>query len=452
LRPGPPGRGGDLWALPIGWPIIEERGAAPIGYLVADLSLVQAVEALQDPPRHPTSLKLCLIADADHRYLSLPHQDMKPHGNQIAKLPPGLFATPPPPAHAGHVHGAAPPGMVYRDYWGTKVLGQALPMPEFGWTLIAEIHHREAFDLLYFLVRRASYSAIVLSLAIGVLALVVARRLSYPLTELTRVCRQVAAGEPNYRLGALPSREANEVASSFNTMLDRLAETQRQLVQAGALAAVGELSASIVHEMRNPLNTIQMNLAALRRRLRDEPQYLELFELAERQAGRLQEMLNDLLNYGRPLAPAFAPCDVGELLGEVVRDYHSQAATGQVAVVLELAPHAVTVPLDRELLRRAFGNLLENALQATPAGGTVKLSLIAAQRHWLVTVADSGPGIPEAMRERVFLPFFTTRPGGTGLGLANVRKIVLLHHGEITIGTAELGGAAFILCFPRSAP
>lgn len=450
--PEPPARN-RFATLVVGWPIGEQREAAPIGYLVASLDLVEAVAALSAPPLHPTSLKLYLIADADHRYVSLPHWNVKQSPRDVAKLPAELFAAPPPaPAHAGHVHGATPPGAVYRDYRGQKVIGQALAMPEFGWTLVAEVDHREAFDLLYFLVKRAGYSAVALALIIGVLALWVARRLSYPLTELNRVCRQVAAGEPNYRLGALPSQEAHEVAMSFNTMLDRLAETQRQLVQAGALAAVGELSASIVHEMRNPLNTIQMNLAALRRRLQDEPQYLELFELTERQTGRLQAMLNDLLHYGKPLTLSLAPVDLGALLAEVAGEYQSQATAGQVAVQLRLPPTPLTATVDRELLHRAFANLLENALQATPPGGTVQLALSPGTTHWTASVEDSGPGLAAAMRERVFHPFFTTRPNGTGLGLATVRKIVQLHHGDITIGTAALGGAAFVLRCPRTTP
>jgi signal transduction histidine kinase len=447
-----PGKDGSPGTVALGCPVIEQRGAAPIGYLVAHLDMGGATYALHHGPRHPASLKFSQINDADGRYFGLRDQDVKPFGNTEAKLPPGLATTATAPNHAGHVHGAKPPGAVYRDYRGKRVLGQALALPEFGRTLVAEVDHREAFDLLYFLGRRAGYSAIALALLIGALALWVARRLSYPLMELNRVCRQVAAGEPNYRLGALPSQEAHEVAMSFNTMLDRLAETQRQLVQAGALAAVGELSASIVHEMRNPLNTIQMNLAALRRRLQDEPQYLELFELAERQTRRLQDMLNDLLQYGRPLAPTLAACDLEALLREVAAQHQPQAVAAQITLDLQLPPAPVTVTADRELLHRAFANLLENALQATPPGGTVRLTLAPGTTHWIASVEDSGPGIPEPMRERVFHPFFTTRPGGTGLGLATVRKLVQLHHGTVTVGTAALGGAAFILRCPRTTP
>jgi len=426
----------------MGCPIRDDTGRI-VGYVLANLELQQALASLHQPHTIATTAKVYLVDSTDGRYLSLPPDAAAQVGN---------------PSHLPHTvlhgHGQAHGGHMmlpeYTDFRGKTVIGKALAMPDVNWTLIAEIDRREAFDLIYFLLRRASYMGAFVCFVIVVLAMLSARRLSAPLHQLTLACRQIASGSTQYRLSELPSREANEVAMSFNGMLDRLGEMQRQLVQAGALAAVGELSASIVHEMRNPLNTIQINLTALRRRVQDDDKYLELYQLAERQTGRLQEMLNDLLNYGKPLALQMTPCDVGALVQEVAAEFQRTAAAAGVSIHVQSCTPPPRAELDREQMHRALSNLVENALQATPAGGTITITTAVAGRDWTLSVQDTGPGVTEAMRERIFLPFFTTRPDGTGLGLANVRKIVQLHQGEITIGQSEAGGARFTMRFPRA--
>ena len=335
---------------------------------------------------------------------------------------------------------------------GAALLLAAAQTPESGWYVVAEKSAMEGYKWLGRLARRASITGLVTLVALLLLSLWIAQRLGRPMQELAGVAQRIRAGQTSERLGPMPGGEAEEVRRTFNEMLDDLQENQRELVRTAALAGVGELSSSIVHEMRNPLSSIKMNLQALKRRSGADPPAVELAEIAAGQVRRLEQMLNDLLQYGKPvvLEPDDTPL---AMLFENARDVvASQADQRGIRFVLENELAGRPLAVDRELLCRALTNVLLNAVQAAPAGSAVIIrGAEAAAGMASIEVMDEGPGLPNVSDDRLFKPFYTTKTEGTGLGLANVRKIVELHGGTVNAANRASGGAIITMTLPLAA-
>lgn len=338
----------------------------------------------------------------------------------------------------------------YLNHQGTPVLGAATAAPSLGWTLAVEIERGEAFAWLKTLRQRAVVTGVLTLLLVIFLAVRGARWLSRPLAELAAVSRRIAGGEHGERVSGLAGPEARDVGRAFNRMMDELEESHRRLTQAAALAAVGRLSSSIVHEMRNPLSSVKLNLQALRQRVQDDAPYAELSDIALDQTGRLERMLEDLLGYGKPLELCIGRVELASTADSVKEELRSAWESGNVAVVPDNLTNIV-LHADPEQLRRVLANLTANAIQAVGRGGEVRLSASTTDDATLVTVEDDGPGIDTGILDRLFLPFVSTREEGTGLGLAYVKKIVELHGGTVTAENRPEGGARFTVSLPSSA-
>jgi signal transduction histidine kinase len=336
----------------------------------------------------------------------------------------------------------------YRDYTGSEVLGSAVPLPRLGWTVVAEMDTSEALGWLGVLRRRVGLTAIATLLVLVAAAVAISRRLARPFKELARVAGEVHGGNFDERVAPLTGTEEQEVAEAFNQMLNALRDTQQRLVQAATLASVGELTSSIVHEMRNPLSSVKMNLQALRRQVEDDPDYLELAEIANGQVQRLEGMLSDLLAYGRPLQLNFQRVRFQDIVEDVIAVMRERAEAKKASIHVRDDLGERPLWADREQFCRALTNLVDNALYAVPDGGEVRLS--AQQdpdnaRRGQIIVSDNGPGVTEGVLESAFQPFTSTKHDGTGLGLANVRKIVELHGGTVTARNADTSGAIFTM-------
>lgn len=232
-------------------------------------------------------------------------------------------------------------------------------------------------------------------------------------------------------------------------------ELARRAQMTEKLAAVGTMTAGLSHEIRNPLNAAALQLSVLERRLRRLPEgqqgpLLEPLLLVRDEIRRLDHILEDFLQFARPREFRPEAVEVGQLLRRVVDLLSGQAEARKVRLELELPATMSAVAGEEERLRQVLINLALNALDATPAGGRVLLSAGEdAGRVW-ITVDDTGPGIPQELRDRIFEPFFTTKAEGSGLGLSIVHAIVTQHEGTLEIGDAPTGGARFILRLPKS--
>lgn len=226
-----------------------------------------------------------------------------------------------------------------------------------------------------------------------------------------------------------------------------LERAQQQLVARERLAALGELSAVVAHEVRNPLGAIFNSLATLRHVV--APPAQPLVGVLEEEANRLNRIVEDLLGFARPTAPALSPVELPRVVEECVQ----VAVAGRPGVRVECSQQGQVpeVWADELLVRRAFLNLALNAVQAMPQGGLLRTHV----RHTPgppegveVHFTDTGPGIAPKLRARVFEPFFTTRATGTGLGLALVQRIVCAHTGRVELDCPPSGGTTFRVWLP----
>ncbi len=229
----------------------------------------------------------------------------------------------------------------------------------------------------------------------------------------------------------------------------QLRELETAMARSERLAAVGRLAAGVAHEIRNPLAAISGSIELLSQSTPAGSDSGELMAIVLREVARLNALITELLEFARPRAPEVQPIDLQAALNELLRVAENDKQLDGARVELK-APSVVWVEADPGQLRQIVWNLLRNAAEASPKGAPITVELSGDEADWArLTVCDRGPGIAPEHRPRVFEPFFSTKEGGTGLGLATVHRIIEEHHGRIEIGDAPGGGAAVIVRLPK---
>jgi two-component system sensor histidine kinase HydH len=235
-------------------------------------------------------------------------------------------------------------------------------------------------------------------------------------------------------------------ASALLTDLTAVRKLQDEVRRKDRLAAIGQLTAGIAHEIRNPLAAIEGFSELLVRRIQDDSARILLDEIVQ-EVRHLNRIVGDFLTFAREPQLHFEPTDVGALIEgtlTLLLSTHPQPVTLKATLPPRLSP----VVLDPNEFRRAIVNIVRNALEAMPSGGTLEVAADLSDEHLTVTIRDSGPGIAEHVKEQIFTPFFTTKDQGTGLGLAIAHKIVEGHRGVIEVDTAPGAGSAFTIRIP----
>lgn len=230
-------------------------------------------------------------------------------------------------------------------------------------------------------------------------------------------------------------------------------ETRERLLQSERLAAIGRLAAQITHEIRNPLSSVALNIELLGDDVIHLPaerqkEAAAILSAVGNEVDRLTQITEGYLRFARLPAPRRVAGDVGDLLADIVAFSQADAAKAGVMLELQVEAGLPLVPHDPARLRQAVLNLMRNALEAAGRGGTVRVGARVSATGARISVEDTGPGVPEDVRARLFQPFFTTKPSGTGLGLMLAREIVLEHKGELDVARSSLGGAAFAIELP----
>lgn|SRR5215470_7914622 len=266
--------------------------------------------------------------------------------------------------------------------------------------------------------------------------------------------------------------ESRRLTSQYQETAETLAETNKRLEQAQAearrserLAALGQLSAGLAHEIRNPLGVIKGSAEMLTQKLEDShPLATELAGYISTETNRLSALVTRFLDFARPLHADLVPSDISAVLDRALNDVAQLWKGAAVRVEKDYSPNLPLVPLDEGLCEQAFINIVQNAYDAMGAqgGGVLSVKMATARRNTRdrrdvdgveISIADSGPGIPPELREQMFNPFVTTKKSGVGLGLSIVSKIVDGHHGSIQIedppaNAPEKRGACFVIFFP----
>jgi two-component system heavy metal sensor histidine kinase CusS len=279
----------------------------------------------------------------------------------------------------------------------------------------------------------------------------IARHGIRPVQEISASMRRIRSETLNQRIASagLPA-ELSALAATFNEMLDRLEE---------AFARLSRFSSDIAHELRTPINNLRGEVEVALSRARTPEEYREALGSSLEECLRLSRMIDNLLFLARAENPQTKICrepvDVARELG-AVREFYD-AAAGEAGVKLDLnAPDAIRADLDRTLFQQSIGNLIENALAHTPRGGVIQLSAAEHDGNVLVSVSDSGCGIPEEDLPRVCERFYradrarSKHTGGVGLGLAIVKSIAALHGGDIRIASTPGRGTRVTLSFPQT--
>lgn len=219
------------------------------------------------------------------------------------------------------------------------------------------------------------------------------------------------------------------------------------------LAALGQLTAGLAHELRNPMGTIRASAEVLQRRLpAEDPITREIAGYITTETDRANSLITRFLEFARPLSLQLEPTELHEVLDRAVLQFERASPPPQVSVIKNYAPEVPLLPLDGEWMERVIYNLLMNAAEASAPGATVTLRTRLVKEQVEVAVIDRGSGIAPEHRSNIFNPFFTTKPGGVGLGLAIVSKIVDEHHGTALAESDPGKGSVFRLILPTALP
>jgi signal transduction histidine kinase len=286
-------------------------------------------------------------------------------------------------------------------------------------------------------------------------------RFTRPINTLVAAANQVAQGNLYVTLPEGGSDEMGRLARTFNEMVERLRESrqlQERLNEAEKLSLLGRFAGTVAHEVRNSLNFINLSIDQIRAKhlVSEFSSGREIERNLARvkdEVGRLNHLVSDFLAAGRQAPPQFAPCDLGAVVEEAVAITEKQAQAQGIAISVNLPPDLPVLEADPLQLKTCFVNILTNAVQAMPEGGTIGVfaSIVAANgrpAQLQLRFADTGPGIPVEDRERIFAPYFSTKPTGFGLGLAITRKIVEDHGGRIFPTDAEVRGTVMVVELP----
>jgi signal transduction histidine kinase len=283
------------------------------------------------------------------------------------------------------------------------------------------------------------------------LAYLPARHIVEPVRALDRAAAAVAHRNYDCEVPVKSQDELGRLAATFNAMCASIRQAREDLIRSERISTIGRLATSIVHDLRNPLGAIYGGAEMLMYAQLSEAHTQRLARNMYKASLRIQELLEDLLDVGRGPAGEIGPHNLRDVVAGAVDSVAASAEAQKVAIEIDV-PENLEAPLDRRRIERVFQNLLGNALEAMPQGGSIVISASAKDGSAVVEVSDTGPGIAPEIRDRLFQPFVTARKGaGLGLGLALSRQAVVDHGGDMWANPSSSRGACFSFRLPLSA-
>ncbi|MBI4824688.1 MAG: HAMP domain-containing protein [Nitrospirae bacterium] len=304
------------------------------------------------------------------------------------------------------------------------------------------------------IIRRVIAASVVFAVGI-VLTVFLARRYTKPIEDVVSAARSVARGDLSQSLHTERKDEIGELTLSFNYMVEKLKEEQElkeRLRKAEHLAGIGQFSKSIAHEIRNPLNFISLSIDHIKEKYKPEsPEGKERFDSLigniKKEILRVSRFAESFLEYGRPIELNLQMTDMGKLVDSVLELVSAKAQKENI----DIKRHYGTLPelyVDPEFIKTCLYNMLLNAFQAMPKGGTLTITANLSDSKFSLTVSDTGVGLNEDKSVRVFEPFFTTKDKGLGLGLSLTKRIIEEHGGNVDFESQESKGSSITITLP----
>lgn len=294
-----------------------------------------------------------------------------------------------------------------------------------------------------------AFSGIFLTLLLGI---IISLGITSSIRELLRTTMKVASGDLDARAKVNTSDEIGALAEAFNNMTSELKLSRDKLIQSERLAVVGQISAGIAHEIRNPLTSMKMIMQMLRNKLRNDEQTAESIAIVLQEIDRIDLIVSSLLDFARPTELSLKLVDIRDILNDVLKVMDPNLSSNNISVIKRLGEDVPELMLDENKMRQALMNIIINSIHAMPEGGTLTVTCGYDREASFVelTIADTGIGMSQDVLEHVFDPFFSRRHGGTGLGLTNVKRIIEQHGGTVNIESEEGVGTKVTMNFPCS--
>ena len=368
---------------------------------------------------------------------------------------------------------------VYKNPAGKEVLGSWKQIPSIGCYLVAEQDVEEAFAQVDGMLKMAVFLFFLSCLLILIISFWVIGRVTGPIQGLNETITTFANGHFDQAVSTRRRDEIGRLITGFNLMAEKLTKAyaqlegkveasnkeletayrmlkrrQEQLVRSEKMAAMGELSAGIAHEIRTPMTSIKLFIQSKEKELDLDENQKEDFRIIMKEIDRINDNINRFLNFARPEEPVLQPVKISALAVESIRLLAGKLRNSGINLDLSLADEDTLVPADPKQMTQVFLNLLVNAIEAMPHGGTLTIHSAVVepsdtlQQFLRLVIKDTGQGIPERHKPYLFDPFFTTKAGGTGLGLSIAYSIIQKHNGRLEV-ESELGkGSCFIVSLP----
>ncbi|HET9372078.1 MAG TPA: ATP-binding protein, partial [Vicinamibacterales bacterium] len=349
------------------------------------------------------------------------------------------------------------PSVVLDDRIGAfQYVVAAAPVPTSGRDIVLSVplaqRQREIERELDVLNRGMLVASVVVVLFAAGLGASVAGRVSDPVARLTRATRQIAAGRLDVRIVADTADELKRLVDDFNTMTETLVAQRGELARTNQIKAWAEMARQVAHEIKNPLTPIQLASEHLQRVHDDRgrplgPVFDQCVSTIIRQVRLLRQIASEFSNFAGQPTPRFEAVGLPALVREIVEAY---GATPTLAVEMSMADDLPPVRADRTLLARAITNVVENAVQAMPAGGRLRIGAADRDETVELVVTDSGVGMDQAAADRAFEPYFSTKTAGSGLGLPNAKRNIEICGGAIALASAPGRGTTVTITLPVS--
>jgi two-component system NtrC family sensor kinase len=251
----------------------------------------------------------------------------------------------------------------------------------------------------------------------------------------------------NEKIEITGNDEIGELSDAYNDMVIKLRESMSEQDRLTRLAATGEFSATLAHEIRNPLNAISVASSYIKNNYRSKL-LKEFIKIIQNEASRINKLTTSLLNFAKPITPEFEKSDINKLSNEIVSLLQEEARDQTVEIKLETSDNIPLFKFDYNQIKQVLLNLIINSFEATEKNGQIKIQTYASNGNVFLSVEDNGKGISAEVMENIFNPFFTTKTRGSGLGLAISKKIAKEHGGDLLIENTPSKGSKFTLMLP----